>query len=94
MCQLGLVRHNIYCQNLGRKLTKPFGNLDCCFGLLQIRTSHHHFGAADVFGALDDILEVILVHLSAMVTTAEHGIAEVDANLERQQLRTEYGSKG
>jgi hypothetical protein len=56
-------------------LTIFLGQLDGMLRLLQVGTSDHQFGAADVDGPLDDFLLVVIVSSFAVVDSAEYGVA-------------------
>jgi hypothetical protein len=50
-------------------------------GLYQVRTRHHKLLTSCIDSSLDDVLQVILMHLFAVICTPENGVAEVDADL-------------
>lgn len=56
--------------------------MNCCLGFFEVGTCYHELFAAYVFGALDDIVEIAFVGLFAVVVTLEHGVTQVDADLE------------
>lgn len=58
-----------------------FCNLHCLPRFFQIGARDHHFGASDVDGPLEDVFEVVIVRLLAVVDPSVDGVAEVDADL-------------
>lgn len=51
-------------------------------GALEAGAGHDELGASDVGGALDDAGEVVGMAGFAMVSAAEDGVGEVDADLD------------
>jgi hypothetical protein len=58
-----------------------FRYLNGMFRFLEIRAGYHEFLAAGVYGSLDDIFEVVLMALGAVILASEYGVCEVDADL-------------
>lgn len=65
--------------------------------LLEIGACDHELLAAHISGALDNIVQIILMDLSAVVLSPEHWIAKIDPDLDisgfSRQVESTWGSR-
>jgi hypothetical protein len=54
---------------------------DCILALLQVRACDHHLGDTSFEGSFDDLLEIIVVGLLAVMHATIYLISKVDADL-------------
>lgn len=69
---------------IGRTVTPS--DLNCPMRLFEIGASDHEFLAAHIAGTLDDIVQIVLMDLSAVILSPEHGIAKIDPDLDIHQV--------